>query len=247
MKKLISILYYLFFTITALFFLPVVVFVWLITWSFDSNLRVLHLFTQYWESFLLFVVPTWRIKVIGKEKIDKKKKYVIVSNHQSEFDILLASKLYTHFKWISKESAFHYPIIGWVMKMNKYIALKRGDKRSIVHMIKECIQNLNQGNSIWIYPEGTRSKTGVLRSFSSGAFVIAKKAKVGILPVVINGTKNIQEKGAWTLNFKAKISIEVLDEIPYEEIKGKTTEELSLIVYNLIAERVEEHIRKKES
>ena len=247
MKKVLSILYYIFFTFTAVFFIPIIILIWILTYFVDSKLRALHLFTQYWESFILFVIPAWKIKVKGKEKINKSKRYVIVSNHQSEFDILLASKLYTHFKWISKESAFHYPIVGWVMQMNKYIALKRGDRRSIVHMIKECIQNLNEGNSIWIFPEGTRSKTGLLRSFSSGAFVIAQKAKVGLLPVVINGTKNIQEKGAWTLNFKAEISIEVLDEIPYEEIKNKTADEIASMVHNILSQRINEHIQKNKA
>jgi len=241
MKKFTSTLYYIFFFTTGIFFFPLAVAIWLLTVLIDKRLYVLHLYTQVWESFLLFVIPGWKIKVIGREKIDNSKALVFVSNHQSEFDIVVISKLYAHFKWVSKAEVFKSPIIGWNMTLNRYVKLKRGDRKSILQMIKDSVKALKTGSSVFIFPEGTRSKTGQFRSFSSGAFVIAQRAKVGIQPIAISGTKEIMVKGSWMLNYKANVTVTVLDSIPYEEIKDKDSSELAREIRQKIAKHVKEH------
>ena len=190
---------------------------------------------------LLFIIPKWKVKLIDKHKIDNSKAVVFVSNHQSEFDIVAMSRLYAHFKWVSKAEIFNGPIIGWNMRLNKYIALKRGDRRSIVKMIRDCMSTIENGSSVFIFPEGTRSKTGTLRPFSAGAFVIAQKSKVPIQPIAISGTKDIMLKGSWMLNYKANVTITVLDEIPYEEFKDKDASDIAKEVRALIAKHVKEH------
>ena len=239
MSRFFTITYYIFFISTGTFFVSISAIIWLFTFWWDKKLRAVHIFTQLWSNILIYIVPTWKLNVIGKENINKNKTYVIVSNHQSEFDIPVASFLKIHFKWVSKAEVFKVPIIGWNMTLNNYIKLVRGNKRSIIHMIKDCGDSIRLGNSIYIFPEGTRSKTGVMRRFMSGAFVIAQREKIGILPVVINGTKNIMEKGSLSLNFKADISLKILKEIPYEEIKDKSAELVAENVRNLIEEHLD--------
>jgi len=234
-------LYYLFFAISGLPLITMALIIWLITVQFDKRLYLLHLLTQFWSTFLFSVVPGWKIKVIGKEKIDNSKALVFVSNHQSEFDIIVVSKLCAHFKWVSKAEVFKVPIVGWNMKLNKYIELKRGDRKSILQMMKDCGTALRNGSSVFIFPEGTRSSTGLMRNMASGAFTLAQREKVGIQPIVVNGTKDIMHKGDWKLNFKANLSLEVLDEIPYEEIKDLDTNDLSKMVKETIAAKVWEH------
>jgi len=242
MKKITSLLYYTFFVLTGMFFFPLSLVIWAFTILFDKRLYILHLYTQWWESFLFFIIPKWKITVTGKEKIDNSKALVFVSNHQSEFDIIVISRLYAHFKWVSKAEVFKSPIIGWNMRLNKYIELKRGNRKSIIKMIKDSVRVLKNGSSVFIFPEGTRSKTGLLRNFSSGAFVIAQRAKVGIQPIVINGTKDIMEKGSWIINFSAnRITIHILNEIPYHEIKDMDSNEIANMVKARIIEYVKEH------
>lgn len=214
--------------------------IWILSYPFDKRLYFIHLYTQLWSSFLLLIIPNWKIKVIGKEKIDNSKAVVFVSNHQSEFDIIVTSKLYAHFKWVSKSEVFKIPITGWNMRMNKYVELKRGDRKSILRMIKDCISTIQKGSSVFIFPEGTRSKTGALRNFSSGAFLIAQRAQVGVQPIAISGTRDIMIKGSWMLNFKANITITVLDEIPYNTIKDMDSSEVAKIVQLQIRELVKE-------
>jgi 1-acyl-sn-glycerol-3-phosphate acyltransferase len=72
------------------------------------------------------------------------------------------------------------------MSMNRYIKLRRGDRESVVQMMAECEQTIDEGNSIMMFPEGTRSPTGEMRPFKPGAFEIALRTRTPILPIVIS-------------------------------------------------------------
>ena len=244
MKKFTSALYYIFFFTVGTPLIFIALLIWGLTYPFDKRLYILHWYTQLWSHFLLSVIPNWKVKVIDKNKIDNSKALVFVSNHQSEFDIMVISKLYAHFKWVSKAEIFKSPIIGWNMSLNKYIKLKRGDRRSIVNMVNDCISTIQNGSSVFIFPEGTRSKLGTLKSFSSGAFVIAQRAKVGIQPIAISGTNSFMPKGSWTLNFNTNVTITILDEIPYEDIKDMDTNDIAKMVRAKIAVFIKEHQEK---
>ncbi|MCK5350228.1 MAG: 1-acyl-sn-glycerol-3-phosphate acyltransferase, partial [Desulfobacula sp.] len=156
----------------------------LLTHFFDKRLIILNLFTSFWASLYIWCMPIWSVKITGRQKMDMKKSYVIVSNHQSQLDILVAFSLFLPFKWVSKSEIFRIPLIGWNMVLNRYIKLKRGDKKSIKKMMDECEKMISEGNSIYFFPEGTRSKNGIIKPFKTGAFILAKKMKIPILPIV---------------------------------------------------------------
>ena len=143
--------------------------------------------------------PLWHVTKTGREKIDPKKTYVVVSNHQSQLDILVAFGLFFHYKWVSKIEIFKLPFIGWNMILNDYIKLVRGDKDSVRRMLDHCRRSLGQGNSVWIFPEGSRSKDGNLRDFKHGAFILAKELNLPILPIAVSGTCHAPcPKRAWS-------------------------------------------------
>jgi 1-acyl-sn-glycerol-3-phosphate acyltransferase len=241
MKKLTSISYYIFFFTTGVPLILIGLIIWAATIWWDKRLYWLHWYTSLWSAFLFLVVPGWRIKVYGQSKIDNSVSKVFASNHQSEFDIVVVGHLLAHFKWVSKSEVFKGPIIGWNMRLNRYIELKRGDRKSIVQMVRDSMKALEMGSSVFIFPEGTRSLNGIVGPFAAGAFVIAKKQKVGVQPIVINGTKNIMEKGDWKLNFRAQVTIEVLDYIPYQDIAELSPEAIAEKVRSLIVAKVDEH------
>jgi 1-acyl-sn-glycerol-3-phosphate acyltransferase len=87
---------------------------------------------------------------------------------------------------------------------------------------------MKKGSSVMIFPEGTRSKTGELRRFMDGAFVLAKKMECGVIPVVHTGTEKAFRKGknSWILQGRAKIRIRVLDEIPADMVRSMDVEAL---------------------
>ncbi len=228
--------------VSALFFC-VAVAIWLCTVLFDRRLVILHMFTSVWACMYLWVMPPWAVSMEGRSNIRKGATYVIVSNHQSLLDILVVFRLFFHFKWVAKEEAFNIPFIGWNMVLNRYIRLKRGDRESIKNMYRECKKTISGGSSIYIFPEGTRSKTGVMRAFKPGAFNLAREMKVPILPVVINGTKNALPKRSLNFHGRCDIRIKVLEEVPYERFSDLSTDETAEMARELIARNVDEHQR----
>lgn len=241
-KKIVPAIMLTFIALSSLVLFPIAFLIWIVTLPFDPRKKILHQFTCFWACLYLWVMPSWKLTLIGREKINKKKTYVIVSNHQSQLDILVAFRLFCHFKWISKIEVFRLPLIGWNMVLNQYVKLIRGDKESIKQMYARCEELIAQGNSIFIFPEGTRSPTGKLRPFKPGAFVLAKKMKVPILPVAINGTKEALPKYSMSYHGRQEITIEVLDEIPYERFKDMEVEELAELVRKIIGA----HVRQPE-
>lgn len=193
------------------------------------------MFTSFWACLYLWVMPAWAVTIKGREKIQRRTQYIIVSNHQSQLDILVAFRLFFPFKWVSKAEVFRLPFIGWNMYLNRYIGLKRGDKDSIRQMMRACERALAGGSSIYFFPEGTRSRTGLLKPFKPGAFILAKQLHVPILPVVIDGTRAALPK--YSLNFHGRhpIRIKVLDAISPLDFADLTIEQLSGMVRTMIA------------
>lgn len=242
--RLIALLYITFIFVTSFFFFPVAVVIWLLTAPFDRNLKWLHQFTCFWASLYIWVFPPWSVTVEGREKIDPGKTYVIVSNHQSMVDILAAFTLFTHFKWVSKAELFRIPLIGWNMFLNRYVRLERGRNKSIRKMYAACEYHLRNGSSVYLFPEGTRSPTGKMREFKEGAFVLAKRLNVPILPMVINGSKNALPKDSLNFHGKTQVHLEVLDEVPPSDFEEMSTTELRTHVRELIRARVAEEIQE---
>jgi len=219
---------------SALLF-PVALVVWLVTAPFDRRLRIQHLFTCFWASLYSWLNPLWRVRVEGKENIRPDRTYVMVANHQSFLDILILFRLFRHFKWVSKAEMFRIPCIGWNMTLNRYVKLRRGSPESIARMMTACERHLADGSSIMIFPEGTRSEDGRLRSFKHGAFTLARSAKVPLLPIVVEGTAYALPKHGFVLRGHHAIRVRVLPEIPVEKVIDSTTEELTASTRALFA------------
>ncbi len=235
--------FWVFITLSSIALFPIAVVCWALTLPFDARKVVLHRFTCFWASLYSWLNPAWSVTVIGREKIRRDETYVMVANHQSLLDILVLFRLFTHFKWVSKIENFKIPFIGWNMRLNDYIELKRGDKGSIMAMLRSCRETLAKGSSIMMFPEGTRSPDGRLRRFKPGAFELAKDSGRPLLPVVVDGTATALPKKGLILQGRHRIKIRVLDAIPYESFADQSVEDLTLRVRELIAGHLE---REKE-
>lgn len=227
-----------FFTSALLF--PVAVLIWVATLPFDRNLRLLHQFSCLWSNLVLFLNPYWSVVITGKEKLGRRTAYVIVSNHQSGADILVLFKLMIHFKWVAKWSLYWFPFLGWNMAMNRYIALKRGKKSSINRMVESCKREIFRGNSVMIFPEGTRSRDGNVQPFKTGAFRIALETKASILPIAIRGTFEAIRKGGLMIHYNHDMEVMILDPIPYHVYENDDQKALALRVRKVISDRIAE-------
>jgi 1-acyl-sn-glycerol-3-phosphate acyltransferase len=149
----------------------------------------------------------------GRDKIRRGQSYVIISNHQSVLDIILLNNLMFDFRWISKAENFKVPVLGASMRMADYIRIERGNKESVLKMMEEAMVSLNKGISIMMFPEGTRSKTTKILPFKTGAFQLAMKADLPILPVVVDGTGRVLPKNGHTFSSGHRLRVKVLDPV----------------------------------
>src|SRR6059036_259811 len=224
LRRALSLVFWLFLVASSIVLFPVAVLIWAVTAPFDRRRALLHRFTCFWASLYTWLNPAWRVRVEWRDRIRPDAAYVMVANHQSLLDILVLFRLFVHFKWVSKMENFRVPFIGWNMSLNRYIKLRRGSRESVAHMMRACERTLAQGSSIMMFPEGTRSPDGRLRDFKPGAFALAQRTGVPILPIVIEGTASALPKRGFVLQGRHAIRVRVLDEIPHASFATEPVE-----------------------
>ncbi|HRS83731.1 MAG TPA: lysophospholipid acyltransferase family protein [Smithellaceae bacterium] len=237
-NRMVSIVFLIFISLTSIPLFLTALLLRVVTYPFDRRLRLLHLFTCFWASLYTWTMPAWRIRIEGREHVRKDVAYVIASNHQSQLDILVAFRLFFHYKWVSKIEIFRVPLIGWNMMLNRYIPLKRGDKQSIEQMLSQCAVHLAEGSSIFMFPEGTRSPDGEVKAFKPGAFQLAHQKKAPILPIVISGTNKALPKYSMNFTGVQKIYIKIFEEIPYDAFAHLSVQETAEMVRKFIIEKL---------
>jgi 1-acyl-sn-glycerol-3-phosphate acyltransferase len=240
--RLSSIAFWTFLVMSSALLFPVALVIWAVTLPFDRRKRLLHLFTSCWGCLYVWTNPLWPVVVEHRDRLCTDRPCVLVANHASLLDILVLFRLFTHFKWVSKIENFRVPFIGWNMYLNSYIPLQRGDKQSVIRMLRLCQETLRGGSSIMMFPEGTRSTTGRMRAFKPGAFELAIKAGVPIQPIVLAGTADALPKRGFVLQGRHPISITVLDSLPPESFAGSSMEALAQKVRGLIADQLGEEV-----
>ena len=235
LKVIFSILFWTFFVASsAVLFLGAVV-VFALTWPFDRQGRVLHLYSCFWAVLYFYVNPLWSLSVEGRERLPWKGPAVLVANHESLGDILVLFALYRPFKWVSKQSVFNAPFLGWNMRLNGYVPLKRGDKESIAKMMAACERWLERGVPVMMFPEGTRSPDGQVKAFKDGAFRMALSKQCPVIPVVLAGTSHTLPKHGFVMSERSRCRVRVLEPVPVERF-GNDVEALKAHVRELIIE-----------
>jgi 1-acyl-sn-glycerol-3-phosphate acyltransferase len=222
-----SIAFWSFLFVSSVLLFPVAALIWAVTTPFDPRKRLLHRFTCFWASLYTWFNPAWPVTVEGREKALTDCPTVMVANHLSLLDILVMFRTFLHFKWVSKIEVFRVPFIGWNMALNGYIKLKRGDRASVVQMLRRCEEVLAGGNSVMMFPEGTRSPSGEMRDFKTGAFEIAIRTRSALQPILIRGTADALPKRGFVLRGRHPIRVTFLDPIRPENFAHRSPEELA--------------------
>ena len=122
--------------------------------------------------------PLWHFETDGEPPADPRRPYVAVSNHESYADIFLISHFPWEMKWLSKDTIFKIPVMGWMMRMAGDIPIVRGNRESVVERAcRAAATGSRKRVSVMIFPEGTRSRTDELLPFKDGAFRLAIEAR----------------------------------------------------------------------
>ena len=180
----------------------------------DPQRRIAHRLASCWGRMLLRMAPGCKVELIGRENIPAGRPAILMANHQSYVDVPGLFSLPGQFKWMADEGLFRIPVFGWAMRMAGYIPVRRGNAREGVRSLLRAKQILGDGISIVIFPEGTRSHTGVMGRFQTGGFRLAAQTGTPIVPVVITGTRQLLPRGAWAFRWGARVRIRILPAVP---------------------------------
>ena len=146
---------------------------------------------KYWARVNSFFAPM-KVEVVGRRNVDSCQSYVIVSNHQSQFDIfVLYGWLDIDFKWVMKQELRRVPALGIACERLGHIYVDRFNREAALSSINAAKQRIVDGTSVLFFPEGTRSRESRLRPFKKGAFRMALDLQLPILPITIQGTSAI--------------------------------------------------------
>jgi 1-acyl-sn-glycerol-3-phosphate acyltransferase len=155
---------------------------------FGDRERTLHAFARAWSWMIMKTIFS-PVKVTGLDKIDTRRTYVYAVNHASALDIpVLYVYLPFQFRIAFKKELLSYPIVGWHLKRSGQICVDQQNPSGSIGSIRSALKGLKAGMPLVIYPEGGRTPDGQIRPFLPGAFFLAIKAKVDIVPVALVGT-----------------------------------------------------------
>jgi 1-acyl-sn-glycerol-3-phosphate acyltransferase len=155
---------------------------------FDRDGKRLHWFSRAW-SWLIMKTILSPVKVTGLDKIDTSKPHVYAVNHASALDIpVLYVNLPFQFRIVFKKELLSYPIVGWQLKRSGQVCIDQQKPANSIAAIRSAVKSLKAGMPLVIYPEGGRTSDGEIKPFLPGAFFLAIKAQVDIVPVALVGT-----------------------------------------------------------
>src|SRR6185312_8272274 len=191
---------------------PPVAIVWIVTAPFDPGRYAAGRMFRLIAVFTVKLNPLWKFETAGRLVRDPRRPYVAVSNHESYADIFLISHLPWEMKWMSKQTMFNIPFMGWMMRMAGDIRVVRGERSSAIQALAAARDRLAKRVSVMIFPEGTRSRGNGMLPFKDGAFRVAIESGAPILPLVVAGTRRAMAKGSFRFQ-KARACVKVLDPV----------------------------------
>ena len=186
------------------------------------------------DKFAAIILWISRVKldITGLEKLNKNDVYIFVSNHQSYYDIpIIMRSIPNRYKFIYKKSLNWVPVFGWSMFLAKYISIDRNNARKALESLKRAAGKIQNGFSVVIFPEGTRSKDGNIGSFKKGIFYLAEEAKEKIVPITLIGTYNILPKNSFKIN-GGKVKVIIGEPVKFKKDKYFMNEIREIIVNN---------------
>lgn len=156
--------------------------------------RVFHALARAWARTTLWICGV-RVVVRGLEKLAQGRGYVYVSNHASMFDIpVILASIPDQIRIMYKRELHRIPVFGWGLRFGSYIPIDRGSGPGAVRSLERAAARIRGGASVLLYAEGTRTEDGRLQPFKRGAFHLAVKAGVPVVPLTVNGSYGILPK-----------------------------------------------------
>lgn len=159
-----------------------------------------------------------RLTVTGADRVPLDRAYVYMSNHQSHIDIpvLYATVPSPTLRMVAKTELFRLPVFGYAMRIGHMIEVNRSDRARAVESLRRASELIDRGVSVWIAPEGSRSRTGALGPLKKGGFHLARDTGTPIVPVAISGTYNVLPPDTLRMAYDVPVHVAFGAPIPVE-------------------------------
>jgi 1-acyl-sn-glycerol-3-phosphate acyltransferase len=158
---------------------------------FDRDGSRQHWCASFWSRLIARTAGA-RVRVHGAEHIKPAESYVFLSTHQSYMDIpVMLGYLPAQLRIAAKREVFVIPFLGWHMRRGGHISINRGSTTEAIESLKRAAAEVRPGISVFLYPEGTRSRDGALQPFKKGGFKFAMQTGLPIVPVAIIGSRQV--------------------------------------------------------
>ncbi len=159
-----------------------------------------------------------QLTVSGAEKVPVDRAFIYMSNHQSHIDIpvLYATVPSSTLRMVAKTELFRVPLFGHAMRVGNMIEVNRSDRKRAVESLRRAAQLIADGVSVWIAPEGSRSRTGALGPLKKGGFHLARDTGTPIVPVALSGTYNVLPPDTTSMAHDVPVHVHFGAPIPVE-------------------------------
>lgn len=188
---------------------------------------------RFWaKSSFLFMLK--RLQVDGRHHIEKDRKYILVANHASLFDILAIMAFYPNVSFFGKEYLTKIPVFGKVLRVIDFVPMKTSDLRNTREMMDQLMQK-SENYTVAIFPEGTRTRDGELNRFRKGFVHLVRATNHEILPVTLKGFFYFKPPNRFYINFLTRLKVVIHPPISNEILSVKRDDEILETVKGVIA------------
>jgi 1-acyl-sn-glycerol-3-phosphate acyltransferase len=200
----------------------------------DRSGETVFKIAQFW-SRLVLGVPGVKLKVEQRTPLDPKRSYVFMGNHASMIDIwAVFIGAPVSFRFIAKKQLARIPLFGWAMWAGRFIFIDRQNAAAARRSIDEAARRIKAGQSVVIFPEGTRTRDGRLRPFKKGGFHLAIDSGADIVPMAIHGSRALMPRGAMLLR-PGVVRLELGEPIPTAGLGAADRDRMLRLVRERIA------------
>ena len=207
---------------------------------FDSSSNLSHKVSSLWGRWLC-TLNGIQVDVEGLEHLQQDQAQILIANHQGFFDIFaLSGFLPLQIRWMAKSSLFKIPFVGWSITASGYIPVDRSNRKKSYQAFLTTIEKLKAGNSIVIFPEGTRSEDGTIGPFKKGSLLLSVRSGAPLVPVTLLGTGSIIKKGSCIIK-PGRVQIIISPPLSSQAVKDDKEENVLRTLRDIICKNYESH------
>lgn len=188
---------------------------------------VIERIIRFWSRSIVWAAGI-ELRAEGTHLLDPEGRYILVANHYSYFDIpcVFAALSKNRIRFMAKVSLFSIPIFGQAIRRSGFIPIDRKNRRTAVKSFDMAAERIRRGHCVMIFPEEGRSRERRMRPFQRGAFLLALKSELPVVPVAIKGTYDVFRAGARRVT-PGPVTVTVTEPIPTAGLSLKDKEQLA--------------------